>query len=299
MMWASLQRMSRFPVIPARTLVLGAAAVAGAVALLPRLLSFTKGNPIICAEAGRPYRVLKQRASRSLPSQRLAQVAALPRPHATLPQWQMRNLYLSPDNLLFAAEENELLLPAGQDETVSILSMATGGAMFFATDNTAAPNQTYVGTDPGIPQLLANEQEIADDLWQQALEFDPTLPRPVVTGQFSDNAGMGELVVTGWLSTSSIALAGKSLMRINSSELGVYETVDKADWWAVAGLMPSGSWGMLARGHGALPPNYQPIGSVPLQLPVELLDGKIFVNGVRQSGHGPVEALDGPYVDLA
>ncbi len=289
--------MPRFPEIPRIRLVTGFALLLSAYIIPRSLLGRVVGNPIICAEAGRPYSVVKLREFYISLSSRLARVKSIPRPHAELEQWEMREILLSPDNQFFAVSEIEYILSSGQDETVSILSLDTGSQLYFATDNTAAPSQTYQGTDADIPQLLVEEQERSDMEWQSLRQNNPSLPRAVVTGEFSDNDGRGQLAIVGWLTGNGLALSGRSPIAINSPLIGNYESEDMVDWWAVVGALPASGWGILARGHGALPATYQPILSIQQQVSVDLIGGKIFLEGQPQKGFGMVVALDGPHVD--
>lgn len=265
------------------------------VALIATRWRGSVGNPIVIAEQGGPYKVLQFLRVRLPFGPRLAAVATIDRPHATLAQWIMERLLIAPASDKFAVEESELIASSpGADMAVTLLTM-DGHQLFFTTDN-GFPATSYSGIDPAAPLALRQAQEIADADWEAEKHTNPAAPRPVITGRFSDDDGRGLIRVSGWLANGDMALAGRAPLRFTRADGSSWMSDDLEDWWGVVSPVPPGDhWAFSARGAGALPPAYTRVPMPPKQRDVMLNDGQIVVDGIVESGFAPILALDGPY----
>ena len=256
------------------------------------------GNPIVIAEDGGPYRVLQFLRIRFPFGPRLTTIVTIDRPHATLSQWLMERLLVAPAGEMFAVEESELIAnSSGADMAVTLITML-GHELFFSTDN-GFPTTSYSGIDPAAPLPLRQEQEIADAEWEEEKLDNPAAPRPVVTGKFIDDYGVGSLRVSGWLANGDMALKGRAPLLFNRPGRDSWVSGDLEDWWGVVSPVPPGDhWAFSARGPGPLPPAYVLVLMPPKQRNVTLNNGRIVIDGTPESGFVPILALDGPYQPL-
>lgn len=278
------------PLWPA--LAAGGAALA-ALQLLRRQLT---GSPIVTAEQGGPYRVLKLRRFRIAGVSPLAIAATFRRPNARQPQWTLGRILMAPSSRRFAVEERELI--AGPtyvtDWAISLIDI-NGTLLFFATDD-SYPTTVYSGTDPASPALLLEAQARADAEWTEERQHSPGLPRPILSGRFHDDASAGTLAVAGWLANGDLVVSGRTPMLVTYPDGVPEDSKGSADWWGIVGPVPTGTnWAYSAKGAGRLPTSYPLVAMPPKSLDVTLSDGQILLNGRPQQGFAPMLALDGPY----
>ncbi|TPE58633.1 hypothetical protein FJQ54_16400 [Sandaracinobacter neustonicus] len=271
----------------------GAALAAASVVVLWLWRGQTVGNPIVCAEHDGPFHVLKFLRLSRLLGPRLASIRTIERPHALLPQWIMERILISPDSARFAVEEVELIAGSqGVDMTVTLYDM-DGRELFFSTDN-FFPSTVYLGTDPAAPLSLRLEQEVWDGFWEEEKLTNPAAPRPVITGRFSDDDGVGSIRVAGWLANGDMALMGRAPLRFSFPNGSSPVSPDFEDWWGIVSPVAGGLWAYSAKGAGALP--HALVSMPPKQHNVALAGGQIMINGHAEGGFAPIIALDGPYL---
>lgn len=282
------------PRLPIPWIPVSVIAFAGATYFLGRFLRESVGNPFVAAEEGGPYRVLQFLRIHLPFGPRLATVASIDRPHATMPQWILERILIAPGSDRFAVEESELIAGSGVDVAVTLYAM-NGYELFFTTDN-GFPVTSYSGTDPSAPLAVRQEQEVWDGYWEEEKLTNPSAPRPVVTGRFTDDGGVGTIRVAGWLANGDMALTGQAPVLFSYPDGNSAVSGDLESWWGIVSPAPPGDdWAFSLRGAGPLPPNHAIVPMPAKQRNVTLSGGQILVDGTAETGFAPILALDGPY----
>jgi hypothetical protein len=283
---------------PPVVLATGAAAVALAVAWRRIFRPYaTTGGPIILMLANGKLLRAQRLVYPPSPAQRLSYAAIGMAPGAGPEEFATGWLTLSPDGNAFAISLIDMF-PGGFDSIVAIHGTATGDSLFYGTDNTLAPPNLWSGDDPAAPAWLLAEQALRDADWQEWVQDEPSLPRPIVIGRFNDVSSDGEASPGNWTADGALLVFGSTRPSLTLGDEN-WEGDELEPWWAVVAPGTAGAWSIVARGHGALPASWVYVPSPPPVLAVAVdPDGRLLVDGVVQTNpmiDDAVVSVAGPF----
>ena len=215
------------------------------------------------------------------------------------PRFSRPTVKLSPDERQFVARDIETVSDA-IDFRISLYDAMTGAVLFSATDN-SRPDVIFRGEDPSAPPAVLAEQRLLDKLWEQDRLDNPELPRPIVTGVYSERGDREpQLGSPGWLPTGELIITGACQVAVppSASAQG-----DPYPWWGIVGPTTGGEWRFTSKTVGQLPATVRvlaapaPARDVRRGAPVGdgfelVIDGVVQTASVLASG---VVSFDGPF----